>query len=573
MLAVWQPVVWAVPLEPQAAGAPQPPWGRLATAALLLFLLGMTLDLLTQAGQASGGQIAAPWNSTVSQLLFATRLGALWLGQLTLGVTLGGLLPPAGTFGPRRRWPAQGWLTLGAAGLLVLALSLASHAAADPHPFVPILADWVHLASASVWVGGLIYFATGLWSLRASALPPNWRARFVARLIPRFSALALTSVALLTLTGAYSAVMRIGSLAALFGSLYGWVLIVKLLIALPMGVLGAVNLLVVTPAMRRLAGGSGGRPSLVGRFRGTVMGEVALGFVLLLSVSLLTTLPPARVTSATAALTGAAQADDVHVNLSITPGRVGVNTFSVQLTAGGQPVVGAKAVELRFTPSQANLPPSQAQLAEQGNGAYGITGAYLGLADTWQVQVVVRREGKFDAFANFNFPVGGAASAGPFPWNRVSGGLLAAVALVYLFTFTRLSHSRRQLLAGLLPPAALALAAVVVFLQPPARTVAGRVNPIPANAASVARGQVLYSANCVPCHGVSGRGDGPVGLPLNPRPADLSAHAVPGVHTDGQLYDWITGGFPGSAMPPFSQSLSDNDRWDLVNFIRTFAPH
>jgi mono/diheme cytochrome c family protein len=43
------------------------------------------------------------------------------------------------------------------------------------------------------------------------------------------------------------------------------------------------------------------------------------------------------------------------------------------------------------------------------------------------------------------------------------------------------------------------------------------------------------------------------------------------VHTDGQLFAWITNGFPGSAMPAFGQKLSDPQRWDLVNFIRTLA--
>jgi mono/diheme cytochrome c family protein len=64
-----------------------------------------------------------------------------------------------------------------------------------------------------------------------------------------------------------------------------------------------------------------------------------------------------------------------------------------------------------------------------------------------------------------------------------------------------------------------------------------------------------------------------VGLTLNPRPADLSIHATPGVHTDGQLYLWITNGFPGSpVMPAFKDSLDNEERWHLVNFIRTLAP-
>ena len=71
---------------------------------------------------------------------------------------------------------------------------------------------------------------------------------------------------------------------------------------------------------------------------------------------------------------------------------------------------------------------------------------------------------------------------------------------------------------------------------------------------------------------MSGKGDGPVGITLNPRPADLTYHATPGVHTDGQLFEWIANGYPNSAMPAFKTYLSDTDRWNLVNYIRTLAP-
>jgi mono/diheme cytochrome c family protein len=100
-----------------------------------------------------------------------------------------------------------------------------------------------------------------------------------------------------------------------------------------------------------------------------------------------------------------------------------------------------------------------------------------------------------------------------------------------------------------------------------------QVNPIPPNRESVAAGQALFIAHCASCHGPAGKGDGPVGLTLNPRPADLTQHAIPGVHTDAQLYEWITNGFPGSAMPAWKSTLSDTDRWNLVNFLRTFAPN
>lgn len=94
-------------------------------------------------------------------------------------------------------------------------------------------------------------------------------------------------------------------------------------------------------------------------------------------------------------------------------------------------------------------------------------------------------------------------------------------------------------------------------------------NPVPADAASLARGQALYAQNCVICHGVAGRGDGVQAATLNPRPPDLTqVHTA--YHSDGYLFNGITSGFANTAMVPWGTTLTANDRWDLVNYLRQF---
>jgi mono/diheme cytochrome c family protein/uncharacterized membrane protein len=398
------------------------------------------------------------------------------------------------------------------------------------------------------------------------------RIQLTAQLIPRFSTLALISVGTLVLTGLYSAALRIGTFDALFNTLYGRALMVKVAIAVAVISLGAVNLLIITPRIKRAAAARSTTSLLPDRFRRIVTAEVLLGVILLLSVGVFTSLPPARVTSSAADLTADADVDDLHVVLDIAPGRVGVNVFAVTLTSNRSPVDNAQTVEARFTPANGGIAPSQVQLVGQSGGVYAIKGAYLSLPATWQVQVVVRRADKYDAYADFTFALGAAGAAAAAPWNLFSGGLLLAAALAYMFAMRRFDFSRRlRLPIGLAPALALAAISVVVLAQTPIDQ-SGPFNPIPSNAASIAAGKVHYEAKCAACHGESGKGDGPVGLTLNPRPADLTQHAVPGVHTDGQLFGWISNGFPGSVMPAFRQALSDDDRWNVVNFIRTFAP-
>lgn len=304
-----------------------------------------------------------------------------------------------------------------------------------------------------------------------------------------------------------------------------------------------------------------------------VLVEIMVAGLLLASVSLLTYLPPAKITPRTLELTGTQNVDDLKIEISIAPGLVGQNTFTLKLASNGMPVQSVKNALLRFTPHQGNIPPSEIQLIGQGNGIYSAKGTYLSLPGHWQVQAVVRRENKFDAFANFDFTVnspGTATESSTIP--REAGAVLILIGL--LIGLNMIPWSPRSMIRfGVGGLVTLCIVGVgLFFVSRPVAASDGNANPIPPNAGSIAAGKAVYEVHCVPCHGETGKGDGPLGVVLNPRPADLSLHAVPGVHTDAQLYEWITNGFPGSAMPAWKSKLSDTDRWNLVNFIRTLAP-
>ncbi len=94
-------------------------------------------------------------------------------------------------------------------------------------------------------------------------------------------------------------------------------------------------------------------------------------------------------------------------------------------------------------------------------------------------------------------------------------------------------------------------------------------NPVEATETSVEAGEALFAANCAVCHGVEGRGDGPTAETLDPPPADLHADHVQ-VLADGELFWVITHGVEGTGMPPWEDVLTEEERWHVVNFIRTF---
>jgi mono/diheme cytochrome c family protein len=97
---------------------------------------------------------------------------------------------------------------------------------------------------------------------------------------------------------------------------------------------------------------------------------------------------------------------------------------------------------------------------------------------------------------------------------------------------------------------------------------AERKNPLAAESRSVSAGKTTYAHDCQSCHGQAGKGDGKEGMDLSPRPADLSSRDVLG-QTDGELFWKITTG--RKPMPSFRKSLTDEQRWELVNFMRTLS--
>ena len=91
-------------------------------------------------------------------------------------------------------------------------------------------------------------------------------------------------------------------------------------------------------------------------------------------------------------------------------------------------------------------------------------------------------------------------------------------------------------------------------------------SPVAPSPQNIAAGRATYQERCLPCHGPRGRGDGPAGVALDPRPADLLLH-VP-QHTDGELFYFVSRGIPGTAMPVWRTVLTESERWEIVQYLR-----
>jgi putative copper export protein/mono/diheme cytochrome c family protein len=122
---------------------------------------------------------------------------------------------------------------------------------------------------------------------------------------------------------------------------------------------------------------------------------------------------------------------------------------------------------------------------------------------------------------------------------------------------------------------ALALAAVSVdvvlhTLSVPAYPDTYRKPSVPYQTISVSNGIELFAQHCTDCHGASAHGDGPQARALVLPPADLTEpHTA--LHTAGDIFWWLTHGKPPGVMPGFAGQLSEDDRWDVINFLRTLS--
>ena len=97
---------------------------------------------------------------------------------------------------------------------------------------------------------------------------------------------------------------------------------------------------------------------------------------------------------------------------------------------------------------------------------------------------------------------------------------------------------------------------------------AQKKNPVAASESSLAAGHKIYSKTCAMCHGKTGDADGPAVIELNIHPAKLSDPKV-STESDGSLFWKVTTG--KKPMPAYGKRMSETDRWNVVNYIRTLS--
>ena len=284
--------------------------GLLAGAAGCLLLLVVGADSVPAAVASGGG---------TDYLAFAvgTRIGLLLSARFAIGLAAGIVTLAIARLGGSRG-PVIAVGLAGVAGSVGLVLTAAAgHASAFASP-IPVAMDIVHIAAASVWLGGLVMLGALTDFGGTSRLEPGT----LGRIVPRFSALALVSVTLIALTGIYADWIQTRDLLA-FGTPYGLNLLVKILVFVLALSIGLINYL------------DGGRDRVrrFGLSRRLLL-ELVLGVAVLAITANLTSGSPTggdRPIAIAPAASSVVSAEPA--SLAILPGRPGPNRFEAGLPA------------------------------------------------------------------------------------------------------------------------------------------------------------------------------------------------------------------------------------------------
>ncbi len=297
--------------------------------------------------------------------------------------------------------PPFRWVAPLAGALLLAGITLTSHAAGSGP--IATIADWLHLASVALWIGGLGALLVVL--LQAG---PADRALLAQVLVGRVSTAAGLSLGVLALTGIYSAWLHLPSLEAFRVTPYGRTLLLKLALFVPLVALGALNRFVTRPRLG--AGPARSIGAVVVRFVRLVGTEIALGSAILLVVAVLTITPPARVSMPAVAqqtLVLAGMADGLSVRVTVTPARPGWNRMTIAVQPPrGQSLSMESRILLRFTKLDENLDRVTVPLSLRRGDEYVLEGGYVGLPGYWEVEVIIRQRGRPDVSTSFPLRIG-----------------------------------------------------------------------------------------------------------------------------------------------------------------------
>jgi copper transport protein len=281
---------------------------------------------------------------------------------------------------------------LAAAATLVLPGAVGHAGQASPRG-LSVALDVVHLASGSLWLGGLIGLLVLWWSL-ADVAPPGApsRVQVLAHVVPRFSSVAFVSVLVLLGTGTGATIVHMPAVNALWDTGYGVAILVKIGLLTAALVLGAANLLRTKPRLLAAREQQQGR-SATALLRRLISGEIAIVTGAVFTAAVLSSLapPPPAFALQNSALAqvgpgrvvSTVQQSGYRLQVLVSPNKAAApDSFALRITRGGAAVRGA-TVTLTLNHLEMQMPQQEYALKEVQPGVYSRAAPALVMVGKW----------------------------------------------------------------------------------------------------------------------------------------------------------------------------------------------
>jgi copper transport protein len=539
---------------------------------IIVAIIGNVLALLQQSmvffnadlSQVISGQL---WTA----VRVGTRFGDLWNARMVL------LALVAGAYGfslyfrdeqpetVRPFWTASAW----AMALLLATFSAGSHAAGSLlWPWIGIIVDWLHILAVGFWTGELVALVL---VLPPALHPLQGEARRLALLaaLSRFSRLAVACVVLVISTGIYSALNWIYTPSELTDTTYGGALTLKVLLVAGLLVVGLAHHITLHP--QRYTRWIQTFKPLIQRlqsFLPTLRLEAIFILLVLASVGYLSATPvptPDFIQQSIPPPSAEQSVGDLTVKTTLTPGGPGANTYDIFITRDGQPVDGLD-VQVQIASPTRDKRSGWLRAEDADSGLYVAAGAEIDRDGEWWSLVDITQADGTTQRAAFDWNISAEAaviqSRNPGLLNILALlGVLATIGWLLYPSGQRLYHTLDLRPATVTVAVSATLATVllsvmgVLVIQSTQAQYDATLNPAPTivnevlpDQASLERGQTLYDASCV------GWTFSSIKELIQPRSRDENV---------------FTAVRDGGRNLPACATLTDAQRWDIVNYLRT----
>jgi len=286
----------------------------------------------------------------------------------------------------------------------------------------PMILDYVHNLLASVWIGGVIFFAFVILPTLAKL---NWmeKEKTVLAILPRYSGMVTIALGILIITGPTLLWFLESDVTSITNSTYGFLIFAKIFLAMIMIGLGAYfQFKVQRPAVKNLGGaigagvfGFGEKPPDISKegfepptiealaskkLAKPLKASAVTGIILLGVVSLLvnSSLPAGEVQTADAQTTtfgfsSVLFSEQAKFDVSVLPVGVGPNTISVVVsTIDGEPMSDVSGLKIKMSNPQRNISPIEISTIQSSDEVTKFEGeATFGFAGTWQIEIEAQR--------------------------------------------------------------------------------------------------------------------------------------------------------------------------------------